>query len=75
VSWKTWLARLVMVRLSRQETLVLACDVLTGWLAGLFGGKKVAFLRAPVREPGSGAGRVKPGRARVSWVISALERS
>ena len=50
MSWKTWLARLVMDRLSRQETLALAGDVLTGWLAGLSGEEKVAFLQALVEE-------------------------
>ena len=50
MSWKTWLARRVVGRLSRQETLALAGDVLTAWLAGLSGGEKVAFLQALVKE-------------------------
>ncbi len=50
MSWKTRLARLAMDRLSRQETLALAGDVLTGWLDGLSGEEKTAFLQALVEE-------------------------
>lgn len=50
MSWKIRLARLLLTRLSRQETLVLVGDVLTAWLAGLSGEERVAVLLSLVEE-------------------------
>ena len=48
--WKHRLARLLLARLSRQETVSLAGDALAGWLAGLSAEEKVEFLQSLVEE-------------------------
>ena len=48
--WKHRLARRLLARLSRQETLSLAGDALAGWLEDLSAEEKVEFIQSLVEE-------------------------